>query len=194
MANIFPTSTLNSRLKIHEDDLDKFWFYHKPSFPNDYPEIYRSILSKAVSNIEIWDPYFNTGQNDQEVFTLINSNISIKILTLKALNGSGSYFHAVANDLKLVIPRSKNIRFAMRAIDKSDTTQFDWRFHDRFLILDQSDVYLIGCSLAGHTVPHLSTGIYKVTETDTKTFIISIFREYWRTATNQEYTLRFLHT
>jgi len=193
MPNIFPASTINANLKIHEDGFDRFWFYHKPSFPTDYPEIYQKLLSNAISDIEVWDPYFNTGQNDQEVFALINPNVSIKILTLKALNGSDSYFHDVANDLKLVIPRSKNVRFAMRAVDKSDMTQFDWRFHDRFLIIDQLDVYLIGCSLAGHTTPHLSTGILKVAEIDTKMFIISIFREYWRVATNQEYTLRFLH-
>jgi hypothetical protein len=114
-------------------------------------------------------------------------------LAIKGLNGSDAYFQNVAADLRLVIPRSKNVRFAMRAIDKSDMAQDAWLFHDRILILDRSEVYLIGCSLGGHVTGHLSTGIYKVTDLDTTAFIISVFQEYWRNATNNEYTLRFLH-
>lgn len=94
----------------------------------------------------------------------------------------------------MVIPSSKDCRFGLRVINKSDSShQGDRFFHDRFLIIDDTDVFLIGSSVGYHTNSQKSTGIFKVSNNDTKNFIKSIFKYYWDNSTHHQIPLTFLH-
>jgi hypothetical protein len=196
MSNIFLTNSKNTILRMHECGQNEYWYYYKGSYPNDNPLLYQHLIDNASSEIIIWDPYFNVElpHSDQDVFTNIKNNITIKILTYKGLDGSQTYLTKVKNALKTTIPPTKDCRFGLRVINKGDiVNQGERYFHDRFLIIDDSEVYLIGSSLSYHLKPEKSTGIFKVSNSDTKDFIKSIFKYYWDHSTQHQIKLTYLH-
>ncbi|MCD4793956.1 MAG: hypothetical protein K8R54_12020 [Bacteroidales bacterium] len=190
MSNIFPTDTVNSSLRMHNKG--NYWFFYRETFPHDFPLMYNELIKNASNYIEIFDPYFNLSVNDQDVFNDIQDDLTIKLLTLKGLTGS-TYLPDVLDAMKIKISSSKDVRFGMRVINKGDMNEKEkYSFHDRFLIIDQTNVYLIGSSIGHHLSPKQSTGIYKVDNTDTKEFIKEIFDEYWKKAMNNEIPIQFL--
>jgi len=197
MSKIFPRDyPISPVLRMHECGQDEYWFYHKDSFPYGSPLLYDKLINTAVSEIIIWDPYFNVKfpNRDQNIFANINNGITIKILTLKGLDGGKTYLTEVQNALKMIIPKTKNCRFGLRVINKGDLfNQGKHFFHDRFLIIDDSEVYLIGSSVGHHIKSEQSTGIFKVSNDKTKDFIKSIFKYYWRYSTQNQIQVTFLH-
>lgn len=196
MPKTLSTSTVDPKLGVHIADGDKYYFYHKKSFAHSPPQIYQSLIGRSTQEVCIWDPYFNItkGNRDQDIFVNIGQDITIRILTLKGLFPLSTYFNDIANEIKLIVPSAKNTRLAMRAINTGNSLQADWHFHDRFLIIDQQQIYIVGASLGWHIQVRYSTGIYHITDIETQVFIRSMFDEYWARATDFQYTLRYLHT
>lgn len=196
MKNIFLTDPVNASLRMHECGNNEYWFYHKDTYPSDNPLLYQELIDNASTEIIIWDPYFNVAppHADQNVFANIKNEITIKILTLKKMNGTFSYLTDVHNAVKAVIAPAKDCRFGLRVVNKDDVTNQGGRFfHDRFLIIDRTNAYLIGSSLGYHLKSQKSTGIFKVSNPDTKDFILSIFKEYWNSSNQHEIPLAYLH-
>lgn len=197
MSKIFPTTSLNASLRMHEpSESPEYWFYHKESSRSECPTYYKQLVDNAESYIEIWDPYFNvkSGLGDQSIFADINNDITIKILTMKGLDRNRQYLHNVEAALKQLIPSAKNTRFGLRVINKGDpANQSDRFFHDRFLIIDQNKPFLVGASVEYHIHPRMSTGIFKITDTDTALFIRSMFNYYWNASSQDEIPVKFLH-
>lgn len=196
MSKVFLTDPVNMGLRMHECGQSEYWFYHKGSFPNDNPLLYQNLIDNSTNEIIIWDPYFNVKppNNDQNIFANIKKNITIKVLTLKGLDGPQTYLTEVKNALKTIISPQKDCRFGLRVINKGDSiNQGERYFHDRFLIIDDSEVYLIGSSLGYHVKSELSTGIFKVSDNGTKDFIKSIFKHYWDHSSQHQIPLTYLH-
>lgn len=196
MSNIFLTNSEDARLRMHKCGQNEYWYYHKGSYPNDTPLLYQQLIDDASNEIIIWDPYFNVKypNRDQDIFANIKDDVTIKILTCKGLDRGQTYLEEVKNTLKIAIPPTKNCRFGLRVINKGDiNNQGERYFHDRFLIIDDSEVYLIGSSLGYHIKPEQSTGIFKVSNDDTKKFIRSIFKYYWDNSTKHQIKLTYLH-
>ena len=96
--------------------------------------------------------------------------------------------------MKLKVLPKANMRFGFRVLDKRDRiNDGDWIFHDRFLIIDQIKVYLTGSSIGSHVKSHDSTGIFMISDSETATFIISLFNEYWKNANRNEIPVSYLH-
>ena len=196
MHNVFLTNSENSALKMHECGQDQYWFYHKGSYPNDNPLFYQDLVDNASSEIIIWDPYFNvkSPNADQNIFSNIKNDITIKILVYTSLQNKKNYLTDVQDALKLIIPPQKDCRFGLRLINNDDKhNQGDRFFHDRFLIIDETDVFLVGSSIGYHIQSELSTGIFKVSNIDTKEFIKSIFKHYWDNSKKHQIQLTYLH-
>lgn len=197
MANIFLMNSENTALRMHECGQNEYWFYHKGSYPNDNPLLYQELIDNANSEIIIWDPYFNVGatrSEDQNIFANIKNDNTIKILVYRSFQKNRTYLNDVLNALKVIIPPKKDCRFGMRFINGDDTHNQGGRFfHDRFLIIDNNDVFLIGSSIGYHIKPELSTGIFKVSNNETKEFIKSIFKHYWDNSTQHQIPLAYLH-
>src|ERR1700733_3157276 len=139
---------------MHNDGVGNYWFYHKGSFPTDEPLLYKQLVGSATSYVEIWDPYYNTGSTPQDcdIFDLIQDAVTIKILTLNRLGYNSTYLSDVKNELKMKIPASKNVRFGLRVFNIYDPRNHeDWFFHDRLLIIDQIQVFIVGSSVGYHT-------------------------------------------
>lgn len=195
MGKIFLTDSPNVVLKMHDCGMGNYWFYHKDSFPMDEPLLYRELINQAANNIDIWDPYFNIksiAEGDHLLFDSIQSNITIKILHQKGYSPQSFYFQNFWNIFKSIIPASKNVRLGMRFIDSGNISHKNGEFHDRFLIIDQLEVYLIGGSIGWHRESKGSTGIFKVQDIETANFIKSLFTEYWNFATQNEIPVRYL--
>ncbi len=196
MSNVFLKDSQDSMLKMHGDGENEYWFYHKGSYTNDNPLLYQKLINNATREIIIWDPYFNVdnGNSDQQIFSNIKKDITIKILTFKGLDCTHSYLTKVLNAMKNEIPPSKDCRFALRVINKGDSAnQGGFFFHDRFLIIDNINVYLVGGSIGFHIGAKQSTGIYRVVNPETSKFIVSIFQEYWNNSSKYEIPLTYLH-
>ena len=198
MANIFSKGIENTALKMHECGQNEYWFYHKGSFPNDNPLLYQELVDSATNEIIIWDPYFHikSPNGDQDVFSNIQNDITIKILTNRSLFRNTTYLTDCKSSLKTLIPEAKNTRFGLRVINKNEPHSQGGRFfHDRFLIIDNTDVYLIGSSIEYHLRYEnaVSTGIFKVSNNETKDFIKSIFKYYWDNSAQHEIPLTFLY-
>lgn len=194
MSNTFNIDSDNPLLRMHECGANEYWFYHKGSYPQENPLLYQQIIDNATSEIIIWDPYFNIQDNDQNIFLNIDNNITIKILTSKSIFRNTTYLNDLKNALKMIITESKNCRFGLRVINETDPHNHGGRFfHDRFLIIDDTDIYLIGSSIGYHLKSQQSTGIFKVLNFDTKTFIKSIFKHYWDNSNQNEIPVSYLH-
>lgn len=195
MAKVFPIDLPNSNNRMYDCGSNKYWYYHAASFPNDPPLLYEEIINQANDEIKVWDPYFNVQGSigDHSIFSSIKKDITLKILTTKK-HMHQSYLKDVYSAFKFLLPKSKNIRFGLRVFNRADSTQSDWLFHDRFLLVDNSDAYIIGSSIRWHIMPQESTGIFKVDDPETIQFIYSIFEEYWKNATKNQVPLQLLHT
>jgi hypothetical protein len=195
MPDLFPNIPVDRSRRMHSEGNDKYWFFHYHDFPADPPLVYQQLVTGATSQIDVWDPYFNIKppERDQDIFFPVGQNITIQLLTLKGLSPASTYFNDIANELKAIIPRSKNTRLGIRAINMGDTHHDLWHFHDRFLIIDRREVFLVGSSITSHLRPLHSTGIYRLTDVDTASFIVSLFDSYWNKAINYAYANRYLH-
>ena len=107
MGNQFLQNSLDSTIRMHTDGVDNYWFYHKDSFPNDAPDLYRRIISNAATYIEIWDPWL-FAKVDSKFFSTVQHKVTIKILTtLKEKPDPKEYASDFWNALKLIIPENK---------------------------------------------------------------------------------------
>lgn len=167
-----------SNYNMLDDGADIYWFHHKPSFPGADPFLYKEIITNARLSIEIWDPYFN--ENDYLIFDSVHNNVSIKILTSKGLSGPRTnYMIEIHDHMKALISPTKNVSFCIGVINKADYIKNQWGFHDRFLIIDNNEAYLIGASVENNYRATLSSGIYKINNNDTSNFIIAQFNNHW---------------
>lgn len=167
-----------------DDAVVNYWFHHRPSFPGGDPGLYKDLVSNADSCIDVWDPYFNIGigKQDHLVFDSTKTNVAIRILTTKGLFGPNVNYPSDIHSLfKSTIPASKNISLGVGVIDKQ--TKRDWAFHDRFLIIDNKTVFIVGASIEYNYKSISSTGIYKVSDINTSNFIIDQFLNHWNETT-----------
>ena len=78
-------------------------------------------------------------------------------------------------------------------MSRGDEKHNGWIFHDRFLIIDECDVYLIGSSIGWHLSSQESTGVFRVKDQGTKDFIRSLYNEYWKQAIEYQIPVSFIH-
>lgn len=175
------------------DGEGKYWFHHKPSFPDTNPTLYKKLIMDAELSIEIWDPYFHI-DIDCTVFSETKSNLTIQILTQKGLNGIHSdYKERLFKKMQEIILEEKRISFCLGVINKCEFKNKNWEFHDRFLIIDRKKVYLVGASIEYFHISKKPTGIYRVTNERTLTFIISLFETYWEKTEKYPEHVTLLH-
>lgn len=191
MSNVFPTNTVNPLLRMHNKG--NYWFFHKDSYPTDNPLLLNELIKNANTYIEIFDPYFKvTGlRSDQDIFNDISNDVTLKMITLNNRN-INNYKRDVLNAVRTKITSSKNVRFGMRIIDENASADSGFVFHDRFLIIDQKDVYLVGSSIDYYLTPRKSSGIYKIDDTNTINFIQEIYTTYWNKGISNEIPIQFL--
>lgn len=197
MSKIFPINfPIDAAHRMYSDGIGKYWFYHKEDFPTVEPLKYREIIKSAVRSIDILDPYFNIygTKTDYQIFDNIRDNIKIRILTVKKMLKviNINFLNDTLNSIKSVVTAA-NTEFGMRVINLSEAGEQIWEFHDRFLLIDNTDLYIVGGSIGYHVYSENSTGIYKVDDSETLELVTAIYEYYWGKGRTNEIPIQFLH-
>lgn len=111
------------------------------------PDYYQRILATATTSIQIWDTH--TRIDDWKVFTGIrNSGLRITLMTIcdkdfKTEQDVKDLANGIKNNMDAAVVSFNLTIFAFH--DKYRYSQKLW--HDRFLVIDDHDYYLVGPSL-----------------------------------------------
>jgi hypothetical protein len=155
---------------------EHYHFYCKPDGGGVAPILYQHVLGLAEHKVWVWDAYFH--QPDGAIFgAFTHSGVEVKIITepkvpIEAFKSGCVAAMETAMSAAVKVGCSVTIAQAKAAFA-------DWKNHDRFLIVDESRVYLIGSSVSYYLSVGESTGAYEVTSVADKDLIIKAFNYYW---------------
>lgn len=157
--------------------------YLRDSLGKTAPTMYFGLISMANSKVIIWDPYFRP--EDAEIFARLTKEVDVYVLSCKS-SQHRTYLQDLIDATRLQIPAAiaGNCNFTFGFIDTDKYGKEVWCTHDRYLIIDDTDYYLIGGSVAQHRAPHQSTGIYQVTDDADKNVIKNAFNKTYAICTS----------
>lgn len=176
---------------------DGLYQYYAPSKYPDTPLLYKELINQAETSIDIMDPYFhvqfgNPDFEDAEIFSDIKENLTIRMITEVKVNNETFFMENVEPTIKKYITEDKTCRFGMKIVKTNVISASSFHFHDRFLIIDNRDFYLVGSSIENHRIRHNSSGIYCIKESLSQEFLKDVFSYYWNNITDLEIPLRYL--
>lgn len=149
-------------------------YYYYSVSSGQPPRLYQQILSGAKNSIDIWDPYFNVAA--AHIFEEITqNNININILT--KLRMVSRYDTQSKDDVDKFADEIKNI------LKKKGVTpnlniycyivkRFEKEWHDRYLIVDDKEAYLVGTSMDEQISAVKDFGIYQISNPSECDFIL----------------------
>lgn len=145
----------------------------------EYPEYYGYLLSMATQSVKVWDPYFNVG--DETLFNNVQAGVDVTILymyrTPVGRRSACPMPTAVKGSVLAQLPSGHGL-VKVAYLPDTDTALFEARkWHDRFLILDDTLVFLVGGSLAFQRSSAKCFGIYDITEDEDATLVIERFEK-----------------
>lgn len=158
----------------------KFYHFYDKMKTRGLPGHYQSLLKGAKQTIAIWDPHYR--QCDCSVFSEIEQDgIYVEILTICEYGENKADMDAFASKVlnridKREVPNCKVRVYALAPRDIRQIRGTEW--HDRFLIVDNKEVYLVGASLDSHEKSKRSYGIYQLAETGDKNLVIDAYKAY----------------
>lgn len=158
-----------------------FHFYDKLRVNKScLPLLYQQMLAEAKDSIVIWDPHYHECKGT--VFSRIQqNNIRIEILTICENEERKSDIKDFARNILKAIDGKKvpKCQVTIHALMPRKLRKTKWtEWHDRFLIIDNKDVYLVGASLDGHESSSKSHGICQLTETEDINLVIDAYNAY----------------
>ena len=152
----------------------------------DAPGLYQQLLASAKQTIAIWDPYYY--KNFKGIFGDIQQdNIYIEILTICQGLDKKPDIDDFANKVMKSIDKKKvpHCKVRVYAFSPLNTKMYPWKkWHDRFLIIDNTRVYLVGSSMDSQVLAEngkntsYGFGIMEVTEHDDLDLIKRTYERY----------------
>lgn len=159
--------------------------YEFYTFHNDPPQFYQKKLLKATKSIEIWDPYFD--KESAVLFKDITQNgIQISVLTRYPCDNKEDAVYHIKEFKDEIIKALRNhsvsnYHLSIKCNYCNDHAKI---WHDRYLIIDKKDVYLVGTSIKEMMNPKKSFGMYYVDNELDSAFIISKKEECYNSCIN----------
>ena len=158
----------------------KYYHFYDFGLTNDPPKLYGELLAGAKSSIRIWDPHYRN--MDTDLFSFINQDgVGIEILTICQNDETKGDMNDFANDVLDAIDEADapNCKVWVYALMPKTLRKGMWiEWHDRFLIIDDTEVFLVGASLDAHINTKKSYGIYQMTETEDKNLVLDTYKAY----------------
>lgn len=159
--------------------------YEFYTFPNDPPQFYQEKLLKATESIEIWDPYFDVAS--AKLFEVVEQNgIKINILTRYLCDKQIDAYCKIKEFKDAIIKALRKHSVSGYHLSLKCNYRDDYAkiWHDRYLIIDNKDVYLVGTSLREVLSPKKSFGMYHVDNELDSALIISKKEECFNSCKN----------
>lgn len=173
-----------------EQGADYYFFDNRKE---EVPNLYKQLLAAATDHIQIWDPYYDENK-DAELFEDVKANImDIEILTTQEHHGCNSRTaQELADNILNAIPKENTPKckvivrsFANGAKNRANLPIPLW--HDRYLIIDKTEVFLIGPSLTSQVETKRSFGFFRLNLTDDIKVVKKYFEEYRNELTSSQY-------
>ncbi len=151
------------------------------------PTYYENLIKSAKSSIKIWDPWAKNTQDDG-IMESVTCGLEIVILTnlsSEIMDNHREYADRLWG--KIADEYKEDSVFKYCFVDSRKYGQ-KYFLHDRFLIIDDSRVFLVGASLSMQ-VSHFegltaTTGIYELTEDEDIRIVKEKFRHSYLIAEN----------
>ena len=158
----------------------KYYHFYDRKLSSNNPGLYQELLASAEDSIVIWDPHYRECRCD--VFSGIHKDgIYIEILTICHDEESKADIEAFGNTILNAIDDTDvpNCKVRINALAPRGLRQIggtEW--HDRYLIIDNMKVFLVGASIDAQEKTHRSFGIYEVTEIDDINLVVDAYNDY----------------
>jgi hypothetical protein len=125
-----------------------FIFYEPGSRDNARKDLIE-LMNRAHQSVRLWDPYFGRLDDDIDLLErLTNTSVRIEILTsCDKWTQTGGSTHLLDLQLRL---QNRLMKFRARfsnMVVKAWVHGGETAFHDRFLIIDEEDTWLLGSSI-----------------------------------------------
>ena len=158
----------------------KYYHFYDRRLTDDTPKLYMDLLESAQSSIVIWDPHYS--QCKPGIFSVVQTDgIRIEVLTVCEGWENKKDMDAFADKIlcaidSIVVPEC---HVFVNALAPRDWRRFHWtEWHDRYLIIDNSKVFLVGSSLDAQYDTRKSFGICQLAETDDINLVIDAYNAY----------------
>lgn len=150
----------------------KNYVLHDPSQMSN-PTYYKNVLAKAKQSIRIIDPYALCHDAEGVFENVKQSGIKIEIITIGSSHNDAKDY---ANKFARVIEKNR-CEYNLEIFSFKPNNRVIYLWHDRYLIVDDTDYYLIGSSLDAQVKSDRYHGIYKLTEDEDKRIVKDIYQE-----------------
>lgn len=183
-------SSIDTKIEISNDlkspygciAAEGIWYYDALKGKDNFPQIYKHLLSSAEDKVWIWDPYTNS--EDHVLFKYIKKKVDVRCLTFWGCNPKKG---DTPKGRKLFLDRVEGVqvkyRFSLEVkyynIFKNPGVKCP--FHDRYLFIDE-DVYIVGSSMGYHHENGggtSSTSIHLIKERASFQLVKEKFLELW---------------
>lgn len=177
MAKINITGEVPSLPKYQQGDN---YVLHNPDI-NKNAAYYKELLAGAKKSIRILDPYAFTFNDDDYIRVyeaVCGDNLSIEIYTIGYDKKEIEFY---SDNIRNVIKKNlqhytlKIVSFKEYGVS-SDQKISLW--HDRYLIIDDKDFYLVGNSLDGQQMSTKYHGIYHLDKDKDKDIVVNLYNYY----------------
>ena len=175
MATINIPGAVPSQTKYQQGDN---YVLHDPEI-NKNAAYYKELLAGPKKSIRILDPYAFNGNDSIRVFEVVScDNITIDIYTTRYdKNEIESYSDGIQNVIKKNMQHYTIKIFSFKEYGVRNEQKISL-WHDRYLIIDDKDFYLVGNSLDGQQMSMKYHGIYHLNETKDKEIVANLYKYY----------------
>jgi len=145
----------------------------------EYPNYYGYLLSIATKSVKVWDPFFK--DRDEEMFGYVQSGVEVTILYMReTFHGrppSSLELHVVKPLIEARLPLGHGA-LKVACLPSKDAALYEERkWHDRFLIIDDLFVFLVGGSLRYQHKSAKCFGIYDISDDEDAALIMERFEK-----------------
>ena len=158
-------------------------YYFFDNRMEETPNLYKQLLAIATEKIQIWDPYYDE-EKDAALFEDVKAEkMDIEILTTQDKRPNNRTAQEFADNILNAIPKEQTpkCKVVVRSFAKSARNRKNeliplW--HDRYLIIDQTEVFLIGPSMTSQVETKRSFGFYRLNDVEDIKVVKKYFESY----------------
>lgn len=173
------TSTFSENRRMMVGKNYHFFNRFDHATPTDFPDYYGYLLSQATVSVKVWDPFFNSG--DEDLFGYVQPGVVVTILymreTFPGRRPSSLELHVVKPLVDTRLPLGHGA-LKVACLPSTDAALYEERkWHDRFLIIDDLFVFLVGGSLRYQHKSAKCFGIYEISDDEDAALIMERFEK-----------------